>query len=208
MMSSTPRFAEETEMSLQDISFEEEENIHDQLGQPDLVHLAPTKKSRRMYLFLFVGMAFVAVVLAVIGVAVTKRKEQQNAARMAQHLNDVIGYLSNHSDATALNTIDSPQRRAAEWMVYDDDLQRKIPTGNDDDEWKFLQRYALVVLYYSTQEEGPWTYQQLHFAAPKRHECNWNHPFSGESTSTFNMGVICNDLKQVQKLVIGECRLP
>lgn len=195
-------------MSLQDISFEEEENIHDQLGQPDLVHLAPTKKSRRMYLFLFVGMAFVAVVLAVIGVAVTKRKEQQNAARMAQHLNDVIGCLSNHSDATALNTIDSPQRRAAEWMVYDDDLQRKIPTGNDDDEWKFLQRYALVVLYYSTQEEGPWTYQQLHFAAPKRHECNWNHPFSGESTSTFNMGVICNDLKQVQKLVIGECRLP
>jgi Leucine-rich repeat (LRR) protein len=201
----TPRFTE-ADLSLQDVSFDEEENIHDQLGQPDLVHVTPTKSSRRVYLFLFLGMIFVT---AILGVAISKRKEQQNSARMAQQLNDVIVYLSKHSDPTALATIGSPQRRAAEWMVYDDALQRKIPTDGDADEWKFLQRYALVVLYHSTQDEAPWTYPQLHFAASKRHECNWNHPFQsflGDSTLTFNMGAICNDLKQVEKIVIGTHR--
>jgi hypothetical protein len=41
-MSRTPRFAE-ADLLLQDVSFDEEDNIHDQLGQPNLVHVSPMK---------------------------------------------------------------------------------------------------------------------------------------------------------------------
>jgi hypothetical protein len=66
-MSRTPRFAE-ADLSLQDVSFDEEDNIHDQLGQPDLVHVSPTKSSRRVYVFLFLGIIFVT---ATLGVAIS-----------------------------------------------------------------------------------------------------------------------------------------
>jgi len=209
MMKHSTQFGE-TEVSLQDVSFDAEENIHDQLPSPEemKVHVAPTKNTRRTCLVLFAVALLVGAILAGIGVIVTEKKEARAAARMAKHLDDVIVYLSNHSDPDALATSESPQYQAAKWMVYDDSLQIKIPT-TDDDEWKFLQRYALVVFYYSTQDEGPWTYPQIHFAAPKRHECNWNYPFQSlmdGSTSTFTMGVICNDQKQVEKLVIGKWR--
>lgn len=213
MMSQT-QFGGETELSLQDVSFDAEENIHDQLPSPEeMVHVAPTKNFRRTCAVLFVVSLLIGVTLAVIGVVVTNKKEARKSARLAQHLEDVIEFLSNHSDPDALANSNSHQHRAAEWLVYDDALQRKIPT-NDDEEWKFLQRYALVVLHFATQDDGPWTYPQLHFAASKRHECNWNHPFqglAGGSSSTFTMGVICNESKQVQKVIIGEfirCSLP
>ena len=198
---------EEPEISLQDVSFDEE-RVHDQLPSADemKVHLAPTRNFRRTFFTLFGVTTLVVAILAIIGVVVMEKKADRNAARMAQHLTDVVSFLSNHTDPNALAMPVSPQRRAAEWMVYDDDLQRKIPTK--DDEWMFLQRYALVVLYFATQDDGPWTYPQMHFAAPRRHECNWNHPFqslaSDGSSSTITMGAICNDEKQVQKLIIGE----
>jgi hypothetical protein len=63
----TPRFAE-ADLSLQDVSFDKEDNIHDQLGQPDLVHVSQTKSSRRVYVFLFLGMI---IVTAIRGVAIS-----------------------------------------------------------------------------------------------------------------------------------------
>lgn len=216
MMNHSHQFGRETEVSMQDVSFDTEEQnihdqyIHDQLPSPEdvKVHVAPTKNFRRTCLVLVTVALLVGVTLAVIGVVVTEKKEARNAERLAQRLDNVIDYLSNHSDPDVLANKDSPQYRAAEWMVYEDVLQRDIPSH--EDEWKFLQRYSLVVLFYATQDDGPWTYPQMHFAAPKRHECNWNHPFqslSGESSSTFTMGVICNDSKQVEKLIIGKSKV-
>jgi hypothetical protein len=66
-MSRTPRFAE-ADLSLQDVSFDKEDNIHDQLRQPDLVHVSQTKSSRRVYVFLFLGMI---IVTAIRGVAIS-----------------------------------------------------------------------------------------------------------------------------------------
>ena len=85
----------------------------------------------------------------------------------------------------------TPQYNAFEFLVSD---QRMCPSDTN-----LPQRYALAVLYYSSQgggwkrcfeidstgcENEPW----LSFES----ECNWS-------------GVVCNDAGQVLEVVIGKC---
>lgn len=199
------RFPESDELGLEAVSFDGEEiNIHDQLPSPeelkvDIVRVR-TRNFRRICCVLLAGTLLLASIIAIIGAVVKEKKNSPQAKR----LEETIAFLANYTDAETLLVSDSPQRRAAVWMAQEDALQREIPVVGKD-EWKFLQRYALVVLYFATQDNGPWKYPQLNFAAPKKHECNWNYPFQrSNDASMFSMGAICNDEKQVTKLIIGE----
>ena len=85
----------------------------------------------------------------------------------------------------------TPQYKAFEFLVTD---QRVCPSDTN-----LPQRYALAVLYYSSQgggwkrcfesdttgcENEPWLSSES--------ECNWE-------------GVVCNGAGQVQEVVIGKC---
>jgi hypothetical protein len=193
---------QENEIGLEAISFDDEEiNIHDQLPLPEEIFLpVKTRNFRRTLLVLIALTLLLASIGLVIGVAVKGKKNSPQAKRM----DETFAFLANHTDPETLLVSNSPQRRAAVWMAHEDALQREIPVEGKD-EWKFLQRYALVVLYFAMQDKGPWTFPQLQFATPKLHECNWSHPFQrAHDGSTLTMGAICNDEKQVTKLIIGE----
>ena len=56
----------------------------------------------------------------------------------------------------------------AEWMANVDSAL-DLSTVEPD---RFLQRYALVVLYFSTGGEESWTNQAM-FLTPDRRECDW-----------------------------------
>jgi hypothetical protein len=67
----------------------------------------------------------------------------------------------------------------------------------------FLQRYVLMVLFYSTSNNDQgWKYT-LNFAEPSSHECDWNLLFGGSDKSFIYMGVECNANMQVSKILIG-----
>lgn len=201
------RFPESDELGLEAVSFDNEEiNIHDQLPSPeelkvDIVRVR-TRNFRRTCGVLLAGTLLLAGIIAIIGAVVKKKQNSPQAKR----LKETLAFLADYTDAETLLVFNSPQRRAALWMAHEDALQREIPgVGKDVEEWQFLQRYALVVLYFAMQDNGPWKYPQLYFAAPKKHECNWNYPFQRSTDdSVFSMGAICNEKKQVTKLIIGE----
>ena len=199
------RFPEADEVGLETVSFDGEEiNIHDQLPSPeeiksDIVGVR-TRNVCRICRVLLVSALLLASIFAIIGVVVRAKKNSPATKRWEE----TLAFLANYTDAETLSVFNSPQRRAAIWMAHEDTLMREIPVVGED-EWKFLQRYALVVLYFATQDNGPWKYPQLFFAAPKKHECNWNYPFQrANDGSTFSMGAICNDEKQVTKLILGK----
>jgi hypothetical protein len=202
MMTKNDMRFRENEVGLGATSFDGEEiNIHDQLPLPEEIFLpVKTRNFRRICVVLTAFTLLLVSIGLAIGVAV---KEEKNSPE-AKRLDETFVFLANHTDPETLIASNSPQRQAAVWMAHEDALQREIPVEGKD-EWKFLQRYALVVLYFAMQDKGPWTFPQLQFASPKRHECNWSHPFqTSHDGSTFTMGVICNDEKQVTKLIIGE----
>jgi hypothetical protein len=201
MMTMSDMRFRENEIGLGVTSFDGEEiNIHDQLPLPEEIFLpVKTRNFRRTCVVLIAFTLLLAIIGLAIGMAV---KEKENSPQ-AKRMEETFAFLANHTDQETLLVSNSPQRRAAVWMAQEDALQIEIPVEGKD-EWKFLQRYALVVLYFATQDKGPWTFPQLQFATPKRHECNWSHPFQrSHDGSTFTMGAICNDEKQVTNLIIG-----
>ncbi len=78
----------------------------------------------------------------------------------------IIKLVVEASTSTSIASRDSPQHKAACWMIYDD--PRKVdPRGNKA---KFLERYALVTLYVNTK--GPGWSRSDHWLT-KDSECDW-----------------------------------
>ena len=78
-------------------------------------------------------------------------------------------FMNMVSNVTNLDTLfdkSSPQYRALQWMIEEDNLQF-IPTSEN-----FLQRYALATLYFSF--DGPGWENQLNWLNTTVHECEWN----------------------------------
>ena len=115
-----------------------------------------------------------------------------------QRLNQTLDYLvksniSGHSDwlhadgettGTLVDLYDdsySPQYRACLWISTIDQRRLKIPDPQADasmDEYLFLQRYVLAVLFFSTGGLDHWTYS-LRFLTGS-HECYWYDVFAME----------------------------
>jgi hypothetical protein len=62
----------------------------------------------------------------------------------------IMGQIMKISSIDKLNDPNSAQFKAAEWIRFQDPQQLAVDADN------LFQRYALVVMYYSLQENGPW----------------------------------------------------
>jgi hypothetical protein len=62
----------------------------------------------------------------------------------------ILGELMKISSIEKLNDPNSAQFKAAQWIQFQDPQQLGVDANN------LFQRYALVVMYYSLQENGPW----------------------------------------------------
>lgn len=134
----------------------------------------------------------------------------------------IVWYLLDVTNYIALNDTSSPQRRAAQWLAVEDTYPVPLPAiGNvnvQTEHIPFLQRYAIVTLYYGLQ--GPtWNSRgkSLSWMIPSSHECNWNRPVSTSTSSASSstddevkttttssllapatvLGVVCNNQRAV-----------
>jgi len=104
-----------------------------------------------------------------VGTSTSKTKEPYKALTAKdkrQHA--ALSLLIDTSSLASIKTKDSPQHKAACWMIYDD--SRKIDPRSKRGKAAFLQRYALVVLYHATNGMA-WKKSDLWLSSS--HECKW-----------------------------------
>lgn len=113
--------------------------------------------------------------------------------KLTNRLLETIDMLidSGISDRQVLEVQGTPQNLAAEWMANVDPLQYEVPTADMEfaDSYHFIQRYVLVVLFYSTGGSESWA-NDLGFLS-EDHECSWFHSKKFTDGQVYAMGVTC-----------------
>jgi hypothetical protein len=170
-------------------------------GTRSIKSLENPKKSSRFY-FLW-GSLFVIVLIVVVVASVMTSK--RNGARGSGSLEDdaetglnprekaIIEILESASP-DSLHTLDSPQYKAKEFILYSDSL-KLTPSGDSANHDRILQRFALAVFYYSTGGSEKWK------------ENNWL--LGDECSNLYWTGISCNDEDKVRALSFGKwyCKL-
>jgi hypothetical protein len=112
---------------------------------------------------------------------------------------EIIAYMANSgvSDLTALTIPGSPQSRAAFWMATEDRVNLPVPTDDGVAAYKYLTRYVMTVLYYSTGGDTTWK-NQLDFLSSDD-VCGWYGIFQ-PNTNPFRKGIVCDS---VTGLIVG-----
>lgn len=119
-------------------------------------------------------------------------------------VNDVVNYLSdNFADRTSLTAKNSPQERAAQWIADEDKYNMDLPAStNYEDAFKFVQRYALAVLYFAWAGDEKWIFNYQFLS--EQDECDWNYQYKTGDTDddedAFDLGVRCNEDGEVDYL--------
>lgn len=155
---------------------------------------------RQMYMLGgIVGGLFVIIMSMSVGLANRSGPSREN---------DVVNYLSgSFADRGALTSKNSPQKKAAKWIADEDKMNMKLPaTTNYEDAYKFVQRYALAVLYFAWEGDKKWilNYQFL----SEKDECDWNYKYkTTDSDDAFELGVKCNDDGEIDYLFMRKCIL-
>jgi hypothetical protein len=132
---------------------------------------SPLHKTRLFRLFGFAGLYTVQVIIVmvclIIAVTWNNRKSDKIISADAsgsptttfptpgptagrEDDEGILGQLMKISSIDKLNDPNSAQFKAAEWILFQDTHQLAVDADN------LFQRYALVVMYYSLQENGPW----------------------------------------------------
>jgi hypothetical protein len=184
-------------------------HVHDQLPSVEEVkttvvqYRSPCSKTKLVFsLLAILGLIGISTIL---GVALKKAETSNNTVdingepkNFKSRYDEAMTYLANLVDEEALTTVGTPQNLAVVWMATQD-------TATSVSSERFLQRYVLMLLFYSTKGKD-WKYN-LNFAKPLRHECNWNQLFTEDGTSgiSFVMGISCDANKRVSKILIGMC---
>jgi hypothetical protein len=196
---------EETSPSAGDI----EEQVHDQLpsveeAKANLEHKpAGTFSSKRT---LCAGVAFVLLVVVITLLAVlvprssTTSYKSGSAYTPTSRQEEVIQLLL-HNKITpepSLRDRYSAQARAVQFVADGDSFQMAI---NEDTVEKFVERYALAVLWYHFKGIG-WTYK-LNFMTSQNH-CNWFERFTTIAGDNLREGVLCNAQGHVTTLMLGK----
>ena len=101
------------------------------------------------------------------------------------------------TSSTDLQNTVSPQYQAAAWISNDDERELDIPEAiNEEDSYKFVQRYVMAVLYYALG--GSKWLRQVGFLSGED-VCDWNFDLeiridiSGNTQSEYDYGVSCWD---------------
>jgi hypothetical protein len=147
------------------------------------------------------GLLIIVIMAMSIAIAQNKRSARGSTRERA-----VVNFLSdNFADRTALEEKDSPQKRAARWIADEDKLNMPLPASNDyEDAYKFVQRYALAVLYFAWSGEDEWIFNYQFLSG--QDECDWNYKYkTDDSDEAFELGVKCNDDKEVEYLFMRKC---
>mmetsp|Transcript_16614 Transcript_16614/g.36343 ORF Transcript_16614/g.36343 Transcript_16614/m.36343 type:complete len:744 (+) Transcript_16614:137-2368(+) len=172
--------------------------IHDQqLSQEDESRTA-FKKNRRISMILFATavLAFIAVIAFLVAFLTRGRSGSSRANPLAGKAPDVnpliwdsvYGLIETYTPHHKLDTPDSPQARAANFMARQvQDAKIEVPITRDyADAFEFVQEYVLATLYYST--DGPNWKSQLRFMDKELGDdvCQWNiKPGDAEANGVF-----------------------
>jgi hypothetical protein len=179
-----------------------ERHDHDQLPNAEELKsstLITNKRRRTLLLIGIVGIFVLLVILIPLSVHYSQTNAQSTETTTSSpRFQQTTAFLleQDYVDHDALSTPGSPQRRAAEWMADEDELQLSLEGKSH----AFLQRYALATIFYATQGDTAWAHQ-LKFLSGVQ-ECGWNVDFIGDNNSTITMGVVCNNDNSVNELVI------
>jgi len=147
--------------------------------------LVPHQHDRRKLWYLFGAVAFVLVLFLAIYLPLSSNSPAEKRAATQQK---VLKYLTAYVDTNKLEDTSSPQYKAAIWMATEDGRKVRLTSKN------WLQRYALMVLFYAT---SPWN-SNTGFATDDS-ECHW---FTFNPTFNFYRGVFCNSNYEVTYLVL------
>jgi hypothetical protein len=146
--------------------------------------------------------------LLIIIISMSAAIAQNNkSARGSSREKAVVNFLSdNFADRAQLEKNDSPQKRAAKWIADEDTMSMPLPASNNyEDAYKFVQRYALAVLYFAWGGEDKWA-MDYDFLSDKD-ECDWNYNYKvGDSDEEFKLGVTCNEDKEVDYMFMRKYR--
>uniref|UniRef100_A0A7S2UJX2 Uncharacterized protein n=1 Tax=Attheya septentrionalis TaxID=420275 RepID=A0A7S2UJX2_9STRA len=130
--------------------------------------LSPISKDRRFRRYGFAGIYILLVIIVVsVSIAVirnNRKSDNQIAAdgsgsqttfptpgpTTGREGEGILGELIKISSIEKLNDPNSAQFKAAQWIQFEDPQQLGVDADN------LLQRYALAVMYFSLQENGPW----------------------------------------------------
>ena len=192
-------------MKAKDVEFQDVRLGHEHEQLPNVEEVRTTHVvrhdvcSKKRHIVGLAGILLLIIAITVLGVSVQSknRKQQNSVATDSDRLELVVEFLGQHSDSDALDDPNSAQFKAARWMALEDAKQLPLfPIVSH----RFLQRYALATIYFSTGGEN-WLYD-LNFASPKRDECHWNHKFRQSHGASYDLGVGCDSDNQVTSVVI------
>jgi Leucine-rich repeat (LRR) protein len=176
-----------------------DDNIHGSLPSADEVkttHILQRSRgcTKKIFLICLTVALFLIIACTILGVSVQNRRDEDEMEAEMDHLQEVMDFVSQYSDQDNLDDSSSAQFKAARWMALED--SKSLPLQGP----RFLQRYALMTLYFATGGEH-WLYD-LNFASPNRDECHWNHEFRQPHGSSYELGVNCGNDNQVTSLSI------
>jgi Leucine-rich repeat (LRR) protein len=189
-----------TTAMLEDIPLESGSR-HDQLPHIEDVYAmaaaslsTQTSGKKKKRIVMITACILIGMGIAITLVVFTTRKTRPSKNDSEDRLKAILKYLEGLTESReVLRNELSPQYRAAHWIAIEDANQ----VDSFDAHW--LQRFALVTLYFSSK--GTEWATNLRFTTPGLHECFWNQivvdPKHGES---YKIGVLCNDDKEVTSL--------
>jgi Leucine-rich repeat (LRR) protein len=179
--------------NLQEVRLDDEG--HDQLpGVEEIqtthrVHHQPGWPKLSIFCAFLLALLLVVSTIALSFALKARRVDHSASSDDLNYFQQVVDFVAQYSDKERLTDPTSPQFRAAHWMAVDDN-KRLAVKGH-----RFLQRYALMTLFFSTGGEN-WLFD-LHFASPDRDECHWSREFRQTGGSSYQLGVACNSNEEV-----------
>jgi len=119
--------------------------------------------------------------------------DKDRYAQTVEFCTDFFGY--GKEETNKIYEFGSPQNLAANWLSTMDKDKFAIPyTTESEENYYFIQRYALVVFHYAMGGLN-WTYKSRFLTSHLT--CEWNRGFNLDSEENFLFGVQCADKEQV-----------
>jgi uncharacterized protein YjbI with pentapeptide repeats len=190
---------------------EEEPYVHDQLPSVEEVriqaasYLASADRANRVsrrrlrpppsvikWLF-FLGLFLLIVAMIVLIVGLTTGSNNNDNVGLDRDDVETFLVMQGYASKEEMSDDLSPQSKAVDWLVHNDgDGSVAVPNADDftTGYTEFLQRYALVVLFFTTAGEN-WNYT-WNMLVPNRRTCEWNRGGTLNNGQVFQFGARCS----------------
>ena len=208
-------------------------NVNPPGDRPDSARHQTNKSRLRLFLG---GFSIVLVVIVVMVTILFASNSNDNAGNGLEQDQNTFDYetvkpiqeslLSRLDpiivDYSVFNDTSSPQSKALSWLAEKDETLQLLSstesgTGGDGNNTsnsttisinsRLATRYALAVLYYSTQGDTSWldgSNDNDSFMSPFLHECDWKINITDADLKSRYGGVFCDELNRVTQLLLGK----